>query len=176
MTGRCVEGTGCVAEQGDCPLYWASGVQQQVPENRLDGWALCHNDRYSDGSALDGILSNCSKAKLLLACRPWASRASRSWRWRPAKMCSSTVALRPTVRSSRMELAGITARPIPGGSRPVATTWTGASATSTTAGKSIRALRMCWHTEEGALNTGYRCGDNNLNGNAAWERVIYQAD
>jgi hypothetical protein len=35
-------------------------------------------------------------------------------------------------------------------------------------------LRMCWHTTTGRITTGYRCGSNELNDSAAWERVIYQ--
>ena len=35
--------------------------------------------------------------------------------------------------------------------------------------------RMCWHTGGGNLTPGWRCGSNTgLNGNADWERVIYQ--
>ena len=34
-------------------------------------------------------------------------------------------------------------------------------------------LRMCWHTDNGNITTGYRCGDNDLNSNSGWERLIY---
>ncbi|MFN3201073.1 MAG: scavenger receptor cysteine-rich domain-containing protein [Bradymonadia bacterium] len=33
-------------------------------------------------------------------------------------------------------------------------------------------LRMCIHTGNGTVRSGYRCGDNSLNGDAGWERVI----
>jgi hypothetical protein len=33
---------------------------------------------------------------------------------------------------------------------------------------------MCWHTGSGDIETGYRCGDNNLNFDAGWERIIYR--
>ena len=36
--------------------------------------------------------------------------------------------------------------------------------------------RMCWHTSAGSTNSGYRCGSTDLNGNVAWERVIYTAN
>jgi hypothetical protein len=34
-------------------------------------------------------------------------------------------------------------------------------------------LRMCWHSGGDAMNSGYRCGNNFLNGNNAWERKIW---
>ena len=34
-------------------------------------------------------------------------------------------------------------------------------------------LRMCWHTVNGSLGAGYRCGNNSLNAGGNWERVIY---
>jgi hypothetical protein len=37
-------------------------------------------------------------------------------------------------------------------------------------------LRLCYHTGGNNINSGYRCGTNELNGNAAWERVILHAD
>jgi hypothetical protein len=36
-------------------------------------------------------------------------------------------------------------------------------------------LRLCWHTFSQALDQGYRCGDNDLNGSSAFERVIFEA-
>jgi len=36
--------------------------------------------------------------------------------------------------------------------------------------------RLCWHTAAGSINIGYRCGANTgLNGDAGFERVIFQA-
>ena len=34
-------------------------------------------------------------------------------------------------------------------------------------------LRLCWHTNDYWSN-GYRCGDNDLNNDAGWERIIYE--
>jgi hypothetical protein len=37
--------------------------------------------------------------------------------------------------------------------------------------------RLCWHTGDGSLSGGYRCGtETGLNDTRAWERVIYHAD
>jgi hypothetical protein len=35
---------------------------------------------------------------------------------------------------------------------------------------------MCWHTGGQTINSGYRCGANDLNGNSQWERAVFQAD
>jgi hypothetical protein len=34
--------------------------------------------------------------------------------------------------------------------------------------------RMCIHTSGNGVTDGYRCGANNLNGNATWERVLFE--
>jgi hypothetical protein len=34
-------------------------------------------------------------------------------------------------------------------------------------------LRMCWHTGGGNMNSGYRCGNNFLNGSNAYERLVF---
>jgi hypothetical protein len=34
------------------------------------------------------------------------------------------------------------------------------------------ALRMCIHTSNNNISSGYRCGDNELNGSTAYERII----
>ncbi len=33
---------------------------------------------------------------------------------------------------------------------------------------------MCWHTGDGTLRPGYRCGDNALNGAHDWERLVFR--
>jgi hypothetical protein len=39
---------------------------------------------------------------------------------------------------------------------------------------------MCWHTSEGDgagyISDGFRCGDNDLNGNDGWERLIFTSE
>jgi hypothetical protein len=37
-------------------------------------------------------------------------------------------------------------------------------------------LRMCWHTGFASMNSGYRCGNNVLNGDPSWERAVFHAD
>jgi hypothetical protein len=41
--------------------------------------------------------------------------------------------------------------------------------------QTLPELRMCWHTGD-AITPGFRCGNNDLNSAADWERVIYHAD
>ena len=33
--------------------------------------------------------------------------------------------------------------------------------------------RMCWHTSNNRITSGYRCGGSILNGNNGWERLVY---
>ena len=40
-------------------------------------------------------------------------------------------------------------------------------------GQGMAEQRLCWHTGNGNMNSGYRCGRTTLNGNNGWERLLY---
>jgi hypothetical protein len=42
------------------------------------------------------------------------------------------------------------------------------------AGGADPETRMCWHVNEGHISSGYRCGNNDLNGAEDWVRLMYR--
>lgn len=154
-------------------LFSFIGVAQNVPVSSLEGWTQCYSDTYGNsGTPVSTILSQCSGAQLLLACRP--------------------------VGSSTLTLAANAPR-----ADVIFDTGTGVNSTHTAngvnwyfndswswgfapSGDSVFRdscdttnspdgnLRMCWHTNSGDINPGYRCGNTFPNG-TDWERLIFQS-
>jgi hypothetical protein len=170
----------CVAGQ---QLYTFSGVKKSLPVGSLTGWTQCFSDTYSDTlSSVATILQNCNGARLLLACRPagsntltlaamanradvtfdtgqantnvshtangvsWYFNSSHSWGFVPQGY---------QINLNSCDTYGIVTNPDPNG-----------DSTS----------RMCWHTSNGNIGSGYRCGATSLNGDGGWERLVYQAN
>jgi hypothetical protein len=178
----CVTGDGCcpvgctVANDQDCALYWKSGVQQNVPAASLTGWELCHVDDYGSDTPLGSVLGACSKDKLLMACRPagsptltlaaMASRADVLFECGDAEDCVHQGNGVGWYFSNSWSWGFA-----PGG-EPVYRF----SCDFNQGGQTLPEQRLCWHTGNGALNIGYRCGNNDLNGDTSWERLVYQAN
>ncbi len=181
VINQCLDGdaccpAGCALNQDSDCLYWQSGVQQNVPEAALAGWTLCYSGNYGENQpALATVLASCNKAKLLMACRP------------AGQPTFSLVAMAPRldVLFDCGQQADCTKQSngvgwyysdswswgfAPGG-QPVNRDSCDYNAGSQT----LPNLRLCWHTGEGSMNGGYRCGDNNLF-DATWERRVYHAN
>jgi hypothetical protein len=161
--------------------YYPSGPQVNVDKSQLAGWQQCFSDTYADDtSQLAGIFSQCDKGLLLLAGGPTdsstltvlaaAPRAdvlfetgssdtphdangsgwyfNDSWSWGFAKQGD------PIIRDT----CDVAATPgdDPTGPNP--------------------DLRLCWHTNSGFLDNGYRAGAViGLNSSTAYTRYIYEA-
>jgi hypothetical protein len=169
--------SGCSdVDDGDCP-FWRPGVLENVPASSLNGWSQCFSNPFAEsGPPLSEILARCSKEKLLLACRPigaesftllaMAPRADVLWPCGDAADCVH-------------EQNGV------GWYFDEGSSWGFAPAgepvmrmsCDDAPEESAPHQRMCWHTVDGSLDAGYRCGDNDLSYSPPdWERVIYHAD
>jgi hypothetical protein len=159
-------------QNGVCTNLWQpDGVQQNVPVNMLAGWSLCYNDTYNVplGGQIQNIKGKCTGNKLLLACR---------------RNNSQTLTL--LAAGNAADVFFDTGQ---GGQGHVAgkvvwyfnANWAWGFATAgdqlslnecdTNGGND----RLCWHT---CCNAGgYRCGGTTgLNGDASWDRLVYQAN
>ena len=163
--------------------FWASGVQENLSSAKLtgSGWQECWSGAYGGGTFLSGVLAACNKAKLLMACRPVGS----------ATLTLAAMAPRADVLFNCGSMTNCTKQSngvgwyhsdnwswgfAPGGesvnrskcdSQPIFGTQT------------LPHLRLCWYTWTSyiyGLSGGNRCGDNNLDGNYSWERVLYHAN
>jgi hypothetical protein len=159
-------------------LYYPTGPQVNVDKSQLVGWQQCFSDTYADStSPLAGILSQCDKGLLLLAGGPTdssmltvlaaAPRADVLFEtgesntphdangsgWYFSNDFSWGFAKQgdPILRDSCDVAADQEPGPNPD-------------------------LRLCWHTQTGLLDNGYRAGAaTDLNSSTDYTRYIYQA-
>jgi hypothetical protein len=168
---------GCMlGNDADC-LYWVPGVQQNVDPALLQGWTQCYTGNYAENQpAINTILSQCSKSKLLMACRP---TGAATW---------TLLAMAPKVdvlfdcgsqNNCTKQSNGV------GWYFSATYSWgfaKGGQAVNRSScdyndGNQMNPeLRLCWHTGNNSMNSGYRCGANDLNGAANWQRSVFHAD
>jgi hypothetical protein len=165
---------GCQGVDNDC-LWWASGVQQNIPESQLVGWQKCFTDPYGNsGTPFTQILSQCSKGKLLMACRQIGQSTFHTLAMGPRADvlhdCGSDSGCTFVSNGvgwyySDSYSWGF----VPGGE--------GVQRNSCDIQNEGSEDRICWHSSFGQINGGFRCGANVfLNSDFTWERVVYQAD
>jgi hypothetical protein len=167
-------GTDQACTNGTCidTKYEPVGPQQNVPITALRGWSLCYSDTYNVAiqAQLPNIQTACDGAKIMLACKPHANTTTISllaWGNR------SDVFFDTGAGANQGHTAG-----------PVVWYYNGNFSWGfATAGDALNLNtcdthpgtdRLCWHTSP--PDGGYRCGDTtNLNSDASWDRLIYEA-
>jgi hypothetical protein len=154
--------------------YQPEGPQTNVPATDLVGWTQCYSGTYNQNNvSIASILGTCSKANLLLACRPVGN--------------PSFTVLAPALRSDVLTDTGFSNTPhdankagwyfSPSYSWGFAKQGDPITRSSCDTAGVNPDRRLCWHTGGGNLNGGWRCGaTTGLNGSSAWERVIYHRD
>jgi hypothetical protein len=161
-------------------LYWALGPQLNLNPNILVGWTQCYNGFYSTvlyGAGLDLILSNCSKTKLLMACRfmnasNYSVAAMGNRNDVTYQLADQPQTLWPA-NGVVWYFGNNSGWGFARANDPVNITFC-----DITFGDDD-AYRLCWHTFPG--HDGYRCGKAyfNLDGNYSsyqWYRTVYHAD
>jgi hypothetical protein len=160
------------ADDGEPRGYGFEGIRSDVAEADVinGGFRLCHNNRYNQSASLATIQGECGDGVVLMACRP-------------AGADTFTVA----AMGNREEVftdvgnGGAASHDHNGVSWYYSPTYswgffepgTGVSRNSCDTAGSEPTKRMCWHTSNNSLTSGYRCGSNFLNGNNGWERLVY---
>jgi hypothetical protein len=169
----CVSGDGCCPPgcllQGDLDcIYWASGVQKNVPETKLEGWELCYRGTYDEGLmfALPTILQQCNRARMLLACRPVGASS-----FDVVAMADRADALFDcgTQTNCTHQANGVGwyfANNFSWGLAPA-----GQAVNRVNCDSFAGSDRLCWFTDGQA---GAKCGTNVALWNT-WERVVYHA-
>ena len=160
--------------RGDaCNLFEFSGVEIDLPVADLEGWEQCWTGRYNESApTIASILQACDGDHLLLGCRPAGA----------ANLTAAAMGARADVlhecgnnNACTHEANGVGWYFSDSYSWGFVAAGEGVSRSSCDTANTRPETRMCWHTGGGNMNSGYRCGTNFLNGNAGWERVIFQA-
>ena len=176
---------GKICQNGVCAIptkFWVSGVQSNLAVASLSGWTLCHRDAYaSGGKVLGTITTDCSAANLLMGC----GRKNSGVLTLAAMAARADVLLDtgagPNATHSANGVAWYFGRSSSWGFAPEGDVVSRRSCDVTgivgfaTPGADVD-LRLCWHTSNNTLVSGFRCGATDLNGDLSYERVVYQAD
>jgi cysteine-rich repeat protein len=168
-------GDGC---ESDCTItqkFTAVGPQINFPEASLSGWTICFTGTYEQvAPPVADILAQCTKANLMLACRPIGA---------PNFTLLAHAPREPVLTDTGMSNTPTNANGV-GWYFNDSFSWgfakEGDPINRSSCDFPIDAvngeLRLCWHTGAGNLSSGYRCGTTDLNDNPGWERVVLHAD
>ncbi|MCB9537575.1 MAG: hypothetical protein H6704_15095 [Myxococcales bacterium] len=178
----CTVGVGACTREGTtiCPAggggFSFEGIREDLPEADVvrGGFEPCFAGRYDDNQALVAdVLAACDGDVLLLGCRPVGDDTLHL-----AAMGARADVLFPTGGDANTTHAhnGVAWYFDDSHSWGFAPEGARVQLNSCDTSNEQGPLRMCWHTGGGRLNSGYRCGDELLNGNGQWERVIFQRE
>jgi hypothetical protein len=171
----CAAGFSC--QNGFCqnpgPLFEFSGIATDLPVASLSGWTQCYTDTYADFRPMSDILAACSGNRLLLACRPTGSPvlqlAANAERPDVLFDCGTQADCVHAANGVGWYFSDQYSWGFAPENAPV-------NRNSCDFGGADGDRRLCWHTGSSAINTGYRCGETTLNGDASYERLIFQAN
>jgi hypothetical protein len=172
--GACNNACGVMAPNcvnGMCTSFYSpTGVQQNVDVSQLVGWTQCFNNRYWDQSYIPQIQNQCTKQKMMIACRQYGSNTIQllAWADRSDVMFDTGSGAYSTHTANGVDFyfSGYY-------SWGFAPQGAGVYRNSCDTNGNQSDQRMCWHTSSNYLQSGYRCG-NNYDG--SYERLIFQAD
>ena len=155
-----------------CDRLRFSGIRQELPEADLAGWTLCWSATYDQfGTPLADILAACPGSQLLLGCKPVGNAALT---------LAANAPRADVLFECGADLACVHPANGAGWYYSDSYSWgfapEGEGVERISCDVTAGALRMCWHTNGQVVDSGYRCGDNMLNGDAGWLKVVYTAD
>lgn len=154
--------------------YTFQGIKTNLPISSLNGWTECYKTTYADVSAHpENMVNACTGSKIMLACRAAASNT----------LTVAAYANREDVFFNTGDGGNVvhTANGVDwyfsyNYSMGFAPVGQGVQRTSADTQNTSSSDRLSWHTHD-TYASGWRCGSSTgLNGNSAWEKVIYQAN
>jgi cysteine-rich repeat protein len=156
-------------------LWFVEGPQTDVPEDMLGGWELCWSGGYgsSAGNLSTTILGQqCTGNRLLYACRPVGADT-----FTLVAMGDREDVLFDTGNQNqgKHEANGVAWYYSNGYSMGFARAGDSVQRNSCDVANTNPEHRMCWHTNNNSITSGYRCGTN-FPFNNNWERLIYHAN
>ncbi len=168
----CLGGLSCAG--GKCTsLYTFTGTARNLPIASLAGWSQCFAEPYGQkGTPLDKVKLACPGSQLMLACRPKGAAVLQLAAYAPR-----ADVLFDTAQSNLLHVAN-------GVGWYYSATWSWGFAppnevverSNCDIANTAADQRMCWHTADGGLDGGYRCGSvDNLNMSFDYERLVFQA-
>ena len=157
----------------DGDLFEFEGIRENVSDARLIGWYMCYSSRYADNNlSLVDIKQRCNGDKLMLGCRPAGAP-----NWTLLAQGLRNEVLRNTGDGTNVlnRHNGVDWYYSENWSMGFAASGSGVSRNRCdTRGEPQRNNRLCWHTENGRVMGGYRCGARTgLTASTDWERAFF---
>lgn len=168
--GDCGNGASCVDQL--CSIFTFEGIRQGVPDESLIGWRTCHSDLYNGRAAqVADIVADCDGEFVMYGCREVGEA-----NWQLLAMGEHGEVFRDTGNRNQNVNSHNGVDWYFSGDTSMGFTGAGAGVTRNSCDTMVEdgAQRLCWHTEDGHIKGGYRCGARlALNSSAAWERSIW---
>lgn len=151
-----------------------TGVANDVPVSALSGWTQCYIDTYDNtGLTSAGVLTACTKANLMLACRPTGGDTLTVAAHAPREDVTFDTGTGDTPHVANGVAWYFNDDYAWGFANAADSIDLNICDISTTNADQ----RLCWHTQQSPALGGWRCGaDTNLNSSPAFERIVYEAD
>ncbi len=158
-------------------------VEQNLPETVLSGGGFtpCYVAPYSDGAtSLATIRAQCDGNVLVMGCRPMPSANNPNPTLTVAAMGHRDEVLRDVgdgqdAMHFHNYVNWYFSEQASWGFAPYGTAVSRTTCDTLNGPNDVGAQRLCWHTGEGSINGGWRCGaTTGLNGSGAWQRVVYE--
>ena len=174
--GNLLPGDGCGA---DCrlegvPNGLVPGVQQNFRGAALAdrGWRQCYVDRYGNGGeSLQAVLDGCRGDHLLIACREVGNPVFRVGAEGLFEEVTRDVGGDGGATNTHNGVDFYYSTNASWGFAPAGA---GVARNTCDTADQESPERMCWHTSNGALRGGWRCGaSTRLNGSQDFERVVF---
>lgn len=147
------------------------GVQQNVPQAELadQGFEQCWSGLFGGSAQIADILEGCEEGEWVMGCRQvgQANFAVAATGERAEILTDVGPGAAATHEHNGVSWYFHGTR-----SWGFAAEGTGVNRNSCDVEQVQPELRMCWHTSNNRVTSGYRCGRTTLNGNNGWERVI----
>jgi hypothetical protein len=148
------------------------GIRQNIAEAEVlgGGFEMCWSGLYGGSADINVILAACNEGILLLGCRPVNQpNLTLAAMGQRAEILTDLGRQRDGVHNHN----GVDWYYSPVHSWGFVAQGTGVSRNSCDTSRVQSELRMCWHTSNNRISSGYRCGNTFLNGNNGWQRLVY---
>ncbi|MEZ4468974.1 MAG: MopE-related protein, partial [bacterium] len=174
--GNLVAGDGCSPDcQVEVDDALVPGVQQNVPAADVAerGWRECWRGTYDGVSPIADMLAACEGEQLMMACRPvGAANLQLAAEGLRADVLFD-VGIEANGRHVHNGVSWYFSNDFSWGFAPGDEPVNRNSCDFNEGQQTAADQRLCWHTGAGHVTSGYRCGNNDLNDNAEWERLLF---
>jgi hypothetical protein len=141
--------------------YYACGVQKGVADATLVGWTQCYVGNYGESPNVSTLLAQCNRSQLLMGCRPSGASELQLAAMAPrADVIDPVCDDQYNCTHQANGVGWYFSDNYSWGFAPGGEDVNRSSCDYNEGNQQDADMRLCWHTGDGSLSSGYRCGDN----------------